>query len=239
MWHAIKERKVERVLGLHNPRAPAAWRRTLNHSEDLLASGVLERLSYLPGAQAIEVVLRAAEVKTARWVPIPEPVLQSLPWPHPSDDERIEPDWIWVAESYIIVFEAKWGVGVVPAVAQLRDQARVCSAKWPERRTLQVALIQSGVVDFPPEIDGVVVTWSALRQQALRRLQKEREPALRRVLDDIRDILDGRGLALVFMGSLSAVPVEGHLEPFSELQLLPEPLPALLAMDLPAITFSW
>lgn len=214
MWHAIKNRKVERVLGLQHADAPAAWRAIVDNSEDLLTSGVLERLGYLPGATAMEIVLRAAEVKELRWLPLPEEIEASIPWPRVEDDDGWrEPDWVWLTGSYVIVFEAKWGRGQVPSPSQLEEQRRLCHERWPTKRLLQVALVQSGNVSFPTGSSALVVQWASLRASASMELVKDRPVHERRILIDLRDILDARGVALKLFGSIPAITVHGLLSP--------------------------
>lgn len=240
MWHAIKRKKVDRVLGQHDAGAPAAWQKTLGKSEDILTSGVVERLGYLPGSLAIELLLRAAEVRSARRVPVPEDITESLPWPQPGLDDRIEPDWVFVTRSYAFVIEAKWGSGVVPTSTQLQDQANVCRDSWRDRHLVQVALVQSGSVTFVPDSEGLVVTWSGLRQQVLRLLDNMLPGGTRRILSDVLDILNSRGLSMLYLGSLPTIRVEGTIDPFPPPPVALRPLPPLHdALIGPGIDLSW
>jgi hypothetical protein len=238
MWHAIRHKKVEVFLARQHPDAPTAWRRAVENSEDLLTSGVFERLAYLPGTAAMEVVLRAVEVRGGRFVPVPEAILESLAWPHPGEDERIEPDWIWLTESYVVVFEAKWGRGVVPLPSQLEDQARVCSARWSGRPMVHVAVVQSGNIEVGP--DRWSMTWANLRAQAIRKLSATEERSVRRILRDMADVLDSRGVASVWFDTLAALRVDGLIETFAT-PVRPKLLPALsdLTIDPEAYGEPW
>lgn len=213
MWHAIRKRKVERVLGQQHSAAPAAWSASVNKSEDLLTSGVLERLGYLQGTLAMQIVLRAAEVKELRWLPLPEIVAESHPWPRLDDEETdditrwVEPDWVWITASYAVVFEAKWGHGQVPSDEQLKRQQEYCKSHWPEKKLLHVAIVQSGTVTFPSGSSALAVTWSSLRASVATELSHSFLAHERRVLMDVRDILDARGVAALFMDSLPAISV--------------------------------
>jgi hypothetical protein len=242
MWQAIKHRKVERVLGLQHADAPAAWRAIVDNSEDLLTSGVLERLGYLPGATAMEIVLRAAEVKELRWLPLPEAIEASIPWPRVEDDDGWrEPDWVWLTASYVVVFEAKWGRGHVPTPDQLAGQRALCQERWPGRRLLHVALVQSGNVSFPDGSSALVVLWSALRTSASSELAKDRPDHERRILLDMRDMLDARGVALRFLDSLPAISVQGAMAPLVAPVVVPtDRLGALPPLPISeAISFAW
>jgi hypothetical protein len=242
MWHAIRAGKVERVLALRHKDAPAAWRAIVDESEDLLTSGVLERLGYLPRANAMEVLLRAAEVRELRWLPLPESVDESFAWPRIDDgDSWIEPDWVWVTASYLVVFEAKWGRGIVPSESQLEGQQRMCAERWPRKRLLHVALVQSGNVVFPPGSNALVVTWSALRSSISNQLERSQDAAEHRVLIDARGMLDARGVAAPHIATLPAIEVRGMFDGLLLPTLPPDVLGALppINIDDRAIALSW
>lgn len=240
MWHAIRNRKVERVLGLQHPDAPAAWRAIIDNSEDLLTSGVLERLGYLPSTLAIEIVLRASEVKELRWIPLPEPLDESIPWPRVEDDATwVEPDWVWLTASYVVVFEAKWGRGQIPLEAQLTGQRDRCKSRWPRKRLLHIAIVQSGNVTFPAGSSAATVLWSSLRATVDVELSRPLLAHERRLLTDVRDMLDARGVAVPFMDSLPAISVVDGLPPFMPTPP-PDTLGALPSIVIDALpTFTW
>lgn len=206
MWHAMRRGKLERFLGRQSTRPADAWREAVARSEDLLTSGVFERLAYLPGSMATELVRRAAIPRGGGTLPPAEPLLESLAWPRPSEDEQKEPDWVWLTAGSVLVFEAKWGPGVVPEPTQLEDQARVCRQRWPGRALLQVAVVQSG--DVEPGPGRWQLTWAALRLEAGRALAATAEPSTRRVLQDLADFLDARGVSPVWLDSLPAISID-------------------------------
>jgi hypothetical protein len=214
MWQAIRARKLERIIGKHGADAYAAWGAAVHRSEDGLTSGVLERLGYLPDGTGLEIVFRASTARGLHWIPISEPVVESLPWPRFDCAETwVEPDWVWLTHSYVVAFEAKWGHGVVPTVDQLRAQALACEARWPRRRLVQVALVQSGEVTFPAGVNGVVAQWSRIHDATAHALTASVVQSERRILIDIRDILLARGVAAKMMDSLPDLVVAGALTP--------------------------
>lgn len=205
--HATLRHKVTRHLGQHCAEAPAAWRAIVDRNEDLLTSTVFERLAYLAGPRPISILLRAATFN-GDWRPAAEPILESHPWPHPDDDENREPDWVFVLAGVTLVIEAKWGWDNVPSVVQLSDQARVAAVGWPGQRRLHLAIVQSGRVVFPAAVDGAVLRWESLHREVMRELDAEPPAHELRILDDIREVLERRGLGSLSFASLPNIPVE-------------------------------
>jgi len=211
----------------------AAWRRALAVSEDILTSTVFERLGYLPGDLPIRLLLRAADPVQLRFIPTPEPVIRSEAWPNVSDDGMTEPDWLFETDSYRFLIEAKWGAGVVPSVAQLTEQFDDFGRTRGRKGLIQVAVVQSGTVPLPPGQPLVVVTWGRLRDEVLRESRREHGFGVHRTLSDIRDALDRRGLASVFLDTLPGLAIAGSFEPIA---LGAAPAPSL--PPLPGFTIS-
>lgn len=217
MWHAMKHKKVEVLLGQHSADAPAAWRAISDGTEDLLTSSVIGRLGYLEGSMAIELLLRAATPGPLSFVPVPEPVLSSDAWPALSldDDAKVEPDWVLETASFTYIVEAKWGRGVTPCREQLVAQRDAATKAYSGRRLVHVVVVQSGDVVFPEGVPGIVVRWGDLRQAVLRALRENDRPHTRRVLEDMREALDRRGLDSVFLATLPGLNVRGMFGPWS------------------------
>jgi len=214
MWKATTHRKVENLLGRHSADGPAAWRAIADTTEDLLTSTVVERLTYLPGTLATLILLRAAEPQHLRFVPTPGALIESLPWPNVREaGPKLEPDWVLATGEYTLIVEAKWGRGVVPSHAQLLGQ-REAVLEQRTGRLVHLVLIQSGRFRAPPQCPCLVVRWSDLRHSVLRSLRDANEPGTRRILGDIRDALDRRGLDRVFLRSLRGEQVEGTFSPW-------------------------
>lgn len=208
MLHAALRHKVGRHLGQHHEAAPAAWRAIMDRNEDLLTSTVFERLAYLGGPRPARLLLDAAELRGS-WRPAPAAIEESLPWPKPDDEENREPDWVYVLEGAALVIEAKWGWDNVPTVQQLADQARVAAVGWPKLPRLHVAVVQSGHVVFPSDVHGAVLRWENLH----RAISAELGPYdllshERRILSDIQEVLERRGLGAASFASLPLIPVE-------------------------------
>ena len=202
MWHAARRKKVERLLAPHSADAPAAWRAVAGQAEDLLSSTVFSRLGYLPGALAMRMILSAGRAQDLGDVDVEsEPILSSLPWPNVAEVGLVEPDWVFLTETLAVIVEAKWGRGHVPSAEQLQaqhDGARRC---YPRRRLLHLVVVQSGIVTVPAGVSAVILRWSALWQAARAALGEEQAPSTRRVLVDIREALEQRGLDRSFLAT--------------------------------------
>ena len=210
-------------------------------SEDLLTSVVFGRLGYLRGNLGIELLLRAATPSHLDFIPTPGRILQSMGWPNLATDGLVEPDWVLHSEDYTLIVEAKWGRGNVPSEGQLSAQANAARAAFPRRKLVHVAVVQSGDVTFPPGVQGLCITWGQLRQEVLRVLSGDVDMPQRRILRDIRDALDRRGLDSTFLASLPAIAVRGSLQPWSPEVLASRQLPQLPAvqLDLEALVTPW
>ncbi|MCB9779846.1 MAG: hypothetical protein H6742_14870 [Alphaproteobacteria bacterium] len=242
MWQAVAHNKVEVVLGQHSSDAPAAWRAVVDRSEDLLTALVFERLAYLPGVAGTELILRAARPTQLDFIPTPSPILDSVPWPNLADGgPKVEPDWVIETADYTIVVEAKWGRGNVPSEAQIEAQSAVAREAYPRRKLVHLAVVQTGEVRFPPGVQGLTVRWGSLRQEILRLLGGDLDQPRRRILGDIRDALDRRGLDSTFLASLPALRLRGEFVPWGVAAQGPRPLPALpdVVLDLDAMVTPW
>ena len=204
MLRAALHGKIAGCLGQQAEGASEAWRAIVDRSEDLLTSSVFERLSYLPEARAMALLLEAAG-SPAEWPP--EPVVHSHAWPHPDDDERTEPDWVFELTNYVVVVEAKWGRNVVPDEGQISRQASAAAVRWGHKPRLHLAVIQTGAVSFGEGVAGRVVRWSDLRR-AVHAAMPGANPHEARILGDIREVLDRRGLASMYLHGLAAINVE-------------------------------
>lgn len=208
MLHAALRHKVGRHLGQHHAEAPAAWRAIMDRNEDILTSTVFERLSYLAGSRPIRLLLGAAAYR-CDWRPTHEAIEQSLPWPKPDDEEDREPDWVYVLGKSALIIEAKWGWNNVPTVVQLADQARVATVRWPTLPRLHLAVVQSGHVVFPSNVSGAVLRWENLHRAVASELADgDLQPHERRILSDIAEVLERRGLGAAAFDSLPLIPVE-------------------------------
>lgn len=233
MWQAIRRKKPDRVLARHGQDVVAAWRQVVSQSEDLLTSAVLERLGYLPQGLGLELLLRSAEVGSMRWIPIPAPVEKVEPWPNIADGGLLEPDWVWQMPKMVVVVEAKWGRGKVPSIQQLSDQRDMAKTRWPRSRVLQIALIQTGSVDWPVDCNGLVVRWRSLREQVLiESSARAHAPEVGRLLTDILGILDHRGLGTRFFDSLAELQVGGLFSSLAGPVVAPSVLQDLLAEEI-------
>ncbi len=204
MWQATKRRKVEAWIARGGAEAKAAWREAIANSEDVLTSLVFERLGYLPGDLAARIVLRAARPSEGLgWLPLPAPIEEVLAWPNLAGTGRVEPDWIWLLAGEAWVFEAKWSLPP-PSETQLRDQHTHARATWPRRRLLHVVVVRRGRVDFPAGCEGVSVTWRRLRAAVAACATTIDTGASRRLLEDVLEVMDHRGLGALFMDSLIA-----------------------------------
>jgi len=241
MWLAATHNKIEVLLGRHSSDAPAAWRAVVDRSEDLLTAVVFGRIGYLPGTLGTEIILRAARPISLDFIPTPGPILDSQPWPNLAEAGKVEPDWVLHTPDFSLVIEAKWGRGNVPSASQITAQADVARVAFPRRRLLHVAVVQTGDVAFPAGVQGLCVRWGLLRREVLRLLRGDLDLPVRRMLCDIRDALDRRGLGATFLASLPALHIRGMLQPWDVVADGPRPLPSLpeAAIDPAALVIPW
>jgi hypothetical protein len=210
MLRAALRNKVTPWLGQHGDMSPPeAWRQIVHRNEDLLASSVLERLGYLSEARGMATLFGAC-TWTGDRAPASGPVLEAHAWPTPMVGDRREPDWVFVLPEVVVVVEAKWGDGNVPSRAQLEDQLEVVRARWPTHELVQVALVQSGPVEFPEGGLMGLARWDTLRLSVLKQLVGEVPAHERRVLQTILEVLDARNLSFrpAYLDSLPAIAVE-------------------------------
>lgn len=215
MLRAALRHKVTPWLGQHAELSPPdAWRQIVHRNEDLLTSSVFERLGYLAESRGVSLLFRACTwVGPAR--PDPGPIVEAHPWPSPMEDDKRQPDWVFVLPGLVVVIEAKWGDGNVPSRGQIADQIEVVRSRWKTEPLVHLAVVQSGAVEFPEGVVGGVVRWAALHGVVVQELAGESPPHERRVLEAIREVLAERGAPFrpQFLDSLPAITVE--LEPWT------------------------
>lgn len=239
MWKATIHRKVENLLGQHSADGPAAWRAIRDSTEDLLVSTVFERLAYLPGTLATQILLKSAVPQQLRFLPLPGEIIASEPWPNVRDaGPKLEPDWLLATAEYTLVVEAKWGPSNVPSSRQILGQ-REAVQEQRGGRLVHLVVIQSGAFLAPAGCPVLALQWSDLRREVLVALRGAQDPGTRRTLNDIRESLDRRGLDRVFLRSLQSMSVVGTFTPWRPAQRLVRSLPELTSQTIdPAARFE-
>lgn len=224
MWLATSHGKDGQLFAGAGPTAAATVRRAMRVGEDLLSAMVFGRFGYLPGDLAVRLMLRAAIPVTLKRVPEPFAITAVYPWPNIGEESRVEPDWVLEGSDAVLVIEAKWGRGVVPSAQQLSNEWRRARATWPKKRVFVAAVCDVDSMDHDGEVRNLIlVPWMALREQVAAAMAEASSAATHRILRDVTDILDFRGLGAAYMGDLLDLEVSGVFDRWDEPAAEPPP----------------